>query len=141
MVRATGYLLDTNVVSELRKRRRSDQVVSWIESIPADRTFISVVTVGEIAKGIVKRRSSEAGKADADELQSWLEALILHYADRVLPIGIEIAVRWGRLCHEHPQLATDMLIAATAMEHGLTVATRNTGHFDVTGVSTLNPFN
>ena len=138
---ATGrFLIDTNVISELRKRRRSNKVVEWIATVPDDGAHISVVTIGEIAKGIAKRRDSKEHAREADELQAWFEGLLASYSDRILPIDVSVAVRWGRLCNEHPQLATDMLIAATALEHELTVATRNVAHFRTAGVATFNPF-
>jgi predicted nucleic acid-binding protein len=137
---ADRYLLDTNVVSELRKRQRNEKVVAWVTGLPDDVAFISVVTVGEIAKGIAKRRRTTATARDADALQAWLEGLLALHADRVLPIDVAVATRWGRLCDEHPQLATDMLLAATALERGLTVATRNVAHFSVAGVPAINPF-
>jgi predicted nucleic acid-binding protein len=136
---AAGYLLDTNVVSELRKSRRSASVVEWIAGVAADELFISVITVGEIAKGIAKRQRAEDAAA-AEALQAWLEGLLSSYADRVIPVDVPIATRWGRLSDAHPQLATDMLLAATALDRGLTVATRNVDHFAVANVPVVNPF-
>ena len=101
---------------------------------------ISVITIGEITKGIARQRRTAGGIAAADALQSWLEGLLMTYADRIIPVDIPIAARWGRLCDQHPQLATDMLLAATALDRGLTVATRNTEHFAVTKVPVFNPF-
>jgi predicted nucleic acid-binding protein len=137
---APRYLIDTNVVSELRKRRPNENVVRWISELPPDAAFLSVITIGEIAKGISKRRRSKAGAHEADELQSWMDGLIAIYADRILPVDVPVALRWGRLCDEHPQLATDMLIAATAIEAGLVVATRNVAHFTSAGVPAINPW-
>lgn len=134
------FLLDTNVISELRKRQRSAKVAAWMARMPDDSAFISVVTIGEVAKGIARRRRVGKGTSDADALQAWLEGLLSLYGDRILPIDVPIATRWGRLCDVHPQLATDMLLAATALEHGLTVATRNVAHFRVAAVPTVNPF-
>jgi predicted nucleic acid-binding protein len=134
-----GFLVDTNVISELRKPRRSPAVVRWVESVPADELYISIITIGEITRGIAGRRRTSGGVAAADVLQAWLEGLLATYADRVVHIDVPIAARWGRLCDRHPQLATDMLLA-TALDRGLTVATRNTGHFAVAGVPVFNPF-
>lgn len=136
------YLLDTNVLSELRKARRNPNVVSWIAAVPADELHLSVITIGEIAKGIAKQRrvASASAIAHADALQGWLEGLLVDYAQRIIAIDISIATRWGRLCEAHPQLATDMLLAATALDHELTVATRNTNHFRPSGVPVINPF-
>ncbi len=113
-----GFLIDTNVISELRKARRIPSVVEWIASVRAEQLHISVVTIGEITKGIAKRRRTAGAIAEADALQSWLEGLLATYADRIIPVDISIAARWGRLCDLHPQLATDMLIAATALDRG-----------------------
>ena len=136
----TRFLIDTNVISELRKTRRSPAVVEWITSVQAEQLHISVITIGEITKGIARQRRTAGGIAAADDLQAWLEGLLMTYADRIIPVDIPIAARWGRLCDQHPQLATDMLLAATALDRGLTVATRNTAHFAVTKVPVFNPF-
>jgi predicted nucleic acid-binding protein len=134
-----AYLLDTNIVSELRKKRRNANVVAWVAALRPDDAYLSVITIGEITRGIAKRRRDN-GSHEADELQAWLDGLLTTYADRIVPIDILIAARWGRLCEQHPQLATDMLLAATALERDLTVATRNVAHFSVANVPTLNPF-
>jgi predicted nucleic acid-binding protein len=138
-VSTRGYLLDTNVISELRRPKRSAAVVEWVGALATDGLFISVVTVGEIAKGIAKRRRM-SGAVAADALQSWLEGLLAMYADRIIPVDVPIATRWGRLCDVHPQLATDMLLAATALDRELTIATRNTDHFRLAGVPVVDPF-
>ena len=136
------YLLDTNVVSELRKPRRNPHVVKWLAAAPADGLHLSVITIGEIALGLARQRRAgtleAAGHADA--LQAWLEGLLADYAGRIIPVDIAIATRWGRLCDAHPQFATDMLVAATALDHGLTVATRNVAHFRPCGVPVIDPF-
>jgi toxin FitB len=136
------YLLDTNVVSELRKPRRNAHLLRWIAAVPADGLYLSVITIGEIAKGIAKQRRNrtESATVHADALQTWLEGLLLDYAERILPVDLAVATRWGRLCDLYPQLATDMHLAATALDHGLTVATRNIDHFRPSGVSVVNPF-
>ena len=138
----TEYLLDTNVVSELRKPRRNPHVVRWLSAALADRLYLSVITVGEVAKGIAKQRRAGSDESDshADALQSWLDGLLVGYADRILIVDVPIASRWGRLCDEHPQHPTDMLLAATALHHGLTVVTRNVSHFEPTRVPIVNPF-
>ena len=136
------YLLDTNVVSELRKPRRNPNVVRWIGSVPADGLHLSVITIGEIAKGIAKQRrvGTPSATAKADALQSWMEGLLTDHADRVLDVDVLIATRWGRLCDAYPNFATDMLLAATAFQHGLIVATRNVAHFRPCGVPVIDPF-
>ncbi len=100
--------------------------------------YLSVVTLGEIERGVEKRRKTDPGFAD--ELAAWIESLTRLYADRILPITPGIARRWGRLCAQLGHDGADLLIAATALSHGLTVATRNTGHFEPAGVSVINPF-
>ena len=137
---SAGFLLDTNIISELRKPRRNPGVVAWLTGVPPRQLYLSVITVGEITKGIAKRRRSTGGAAVADSLQAWLEGLLTAYSDRIVPVDVPIAARWGRLCDLHPQLATDMLLAATALDRGLTVATRNTAHFEVAKVPVINPF-
>jgi toxin FitB len=132
------YLLDTNVVSELRRPRPDPHVIGWFGKLPDDSCFLSVLTVGEIAKGIAKRRRDNPDHADA--LQEWLDRLVSEYAARVLPVDADIAVRWGALVDAHPQFAVDMLLAATALERGLTMVTRNEDHFRVAGVPVVNPF-
>jgi predicted nucleic acid-binding protein len=136
------YLVDTNVLSELRKRRRNVNVVAWVSSVPPEQLHLSVITIGEIAKGIarIRRVTSDEAAADADALQAWLDGLLAAFSDRIKPVDVRIATRWGRLCDTYPQLATDMLLAATALDWGLTVATRNVEHFSVAGVPVLDPF-
>jgi toxin FitB len=136
------YLVDTNVLSELRRPRRNPNVVAWLSAASDEGLHLSVITVGEIAKGIakVRRAGSPRALADADSLQSWLESVLAEFSQRILPVTVSVATRWGRLCEAHPQLPTDMLIAATALEHGLTVATRNVDHFRLAQVLVVNPF-
>ena len=129
-------LLDTMVLSELRKRRPSAKVVAWMRGQPDAEVFISVVSVGEIERGIAKARDS----AFATELARWLEDLLRFYSDRILPVTPVIARRWGRLSAQLGHDGADLLIAATAAAHGLTVATRNVRHFKPAGVPVLNPF-
>ena len=96
----TRFLIDTNVISELRKTRRSPAVVEWITSVQAEQLHISVITIGEITKGIARQRRTAGGIAAADDLQAWLEGLLMTYADRIIPVDIPIAARWGRLCDQ-----------------------------------------
>jgi predicted nucleic acid-binding protein len=134
------YLLDTVVLSELRKPapRRSRNLVRWIGEVPSQDLFISVVTIGEIERGLEQQR--QANPAFAKDLAARLEAVLRTYADRMLPIDIAVARRWGRLSHRLGNKGLDLAIAATALEHGLTVATRNVAHFEPTGVRVINPF-
>jgi len=100
--------------------------------------FISVVTVGEIARGIAQRRRDNPAHAEA--LEAWLDRILIDYGDRVLPVDSSVGRRWGALVAVHPELARDMLLAATALEHALTVATRNEAHIRRSGASVINPF-
>jgi toxin FitB len=131
-------LLDTVVLSELRKSKPSPKVVTWLQKQRPDELFISVVSLGEIERGIVKARKTDA--AFAQSLSTWLEDLVLLYNDRILAVSAPIARRWGRLSAELGHDGADLLIAATALEHGLAVATRNVRHFKPTGVGVVNPF-
>jgi predicted nucleic acid-binding protein len=132
------YLLDTVVLSELRKRHRNPKVVEWIGQRVSSELYLSVVTVGEIERGIAqqKRRNPEFSR----ELSFWLDRVLSLYGDRILQIDTPITRRWGRLSADLGHDGPDLLIAATALEHGLTVVTRNTRHFEPTGVAVINPF-
>jgi len=132
------FLLDTVIVSELRKRKPDTGVVRWISEQPDDQLFLSVVTLGEIERGIEKRRSADP--EFTDQLTAWLEGLTRLYGDRILPVTPAIALRWGRLSAQLGHDGADLLIAATALSHGLAVVTRNTTHFAPSGVAVINPF-
>lgn len=131
------YLLDTNVVSELRRARPHGAVVGWIERVPNEDLFLSAVTIGEIQAGIELTRDQDAAKAEA--IEGWLEQVAASYA--VLPMDAAAFRVWARLKHRTSNtLVEDAMIAATAIVHGLTVATRNLRDFDALGVATFNPF-
>jgi toxin FitB len=129
-------LLDTVVVSELRKSRPNARVIDWMRGLRESDVFISVVTIGEIERGIVKLQDADFART----LTRWLEDLLRFYGDRVLPITPDIARRWGRLSAELEHEGADLLIAATAAAHGLTIATRNVRHFAPTSVPAIDPF-
>lgn len=133
-----AYLIDTCIFSELRKPRPQAGVVAWMANIQPDEAFLSVLTLGEIRRGIELRRSKDA--VAARSLERWLRGLETHYSDRILPVTPAIADRWGRLAPDQPLPVTDGLIAATALEHKLTVVTRNTVDFKRSGVGVLDPF-
>jgi predicted nucleic acid-binding protein len=132
------FLLDTNVVSELRATRPDQGVVTWVKSLDSEQIFFSVLTIGEIHRGIVSLARRDPQQADS--LASWLAGLVTAYGDRILPITAEIAHRWGELNGMRTFPAVDSLIAATAHEHGLTVVTRNVSDFAGLDVAVLNPF-
>ena len=135
----TGYLLDTNVISELRKRdRASEYVRSWLHAHRADEFWLSVLVVGELRRGVelVARRDDAAASA----LRAWLDSTVQDYADRILPITLAISERWATLSVPDPIPVIDGLLAATAIEHHLTLATRNVSDVRATGAEVVNPF-
>lgn len=133
-----SFLLDTVLLSDLRKAKPSRKVVRWIQTQKSETLFISVVSVGEIERGIERARKTDA--AFAAELEIWLEALLRLYDDHVLPVSANTARLWGRLSAKLGHDGADLLLAATALTHGLTVVTRNVKHFAPTGVAVINPF-
>ena len=131
------YLLDTNVVSELRKPRPHGAVLAWIESVDDAQLFVSAVTLGEIQAGIELTREQDATKAN--EIEVWLEQVASAY--NVLPIDAATFRQWARLMHKKSDtLYEDAMIAATSKVHGLTVVTRNVADFQELGLKVLNPF-
>lgn len=134
-----SFLLDTNVVSELRKRENCHpKVRSWMLANLDVGHFLSVMTLGEIRNGIEILRRKNAIKAES--IEQWLNQVHLDYAGVILPVTEEVADLWGRLNCPDTLPTTDSLIAATAIVHGLTVATRNVDDFIRSGVSVVNPF-
>ncbi|MBL1276383.1 MAG: type II toxin-antitoxin system VapC family toxin [Ectothiorhodospiraceae bacterium] len=139
------YLIDTNVLSEIRKNQKANKGVrDFFESIANEtsdeqRLFISVVTIGELRRGIelIKHRGDTP---QADRLEKWLRVILDEYRDNILEIDDDTAQLWGKLRVPHPGNAIDKFIAATALIHGLTVVTRNNKDFIKTGVPVLNPF-
>ena len=133
------YLLDTNVLSELRKgRRASPEVLGWAEARRRDAHYVSVLSLGEVRRGIEMLRGSE--RARRAELEAWLGRLGDEYADAILGVSAAVADRWGRLGAGRPLPVVDGLLAATALEHGLTLVTRNGKDFRGLGVKVENPF-
>ena len=131
------YLLDTNVVSELRKQRPHGGVVAWLESLEEAQLFLSVVTLAEIQAGIEMTWEQDAEKAK--EIETWLELVAESY--NVLPMDAATFRAWARLMHRRSDtLYEDAMIAATAQVHGLTVATRNVADFATLGAKVFNPF-
>jgi predicted nucleic acid-binding protein len=131
------YLLDTNVVSELRKQRPHGGVVAWLQSIDDAQLYLSAVTLGEIQAGIELTREQDPRKAE--EIETWLELVAGAY--NVLPMDAATFRAWARLMHRKSDtLYEDAMIAATAKVHGLTVATRNVSDFNALGLDVFNPF-
>jgi toxin FitB len=133
-----SYLLDTNVLSELRKQRCDPAVREWLSQQREAELFISVVTLGELKFGIENKRLKDP--AQAEGLDRWFRRLRRNYSGKILPLNEEIAELWGELCPDQPLSFKDGLIAATALYHGLTVVTRNVRDFRRSGVDLLNPF-
>jgi predicted nucleic acid-binding protein len=134
------FLLDTVVLSELRKhpRQRNRNLVRWIGEVPSQDLFVSVLTVGEIERGIERQR--QLNPPFAEDIAAWLDMILRTYEGNILAVDVAVARRWGRLSHRIGNKGLDLAIAATALEHGLTVATRNVSDFEQTGAAFLNPF-
>ena len=113
-------------------------MIRWLHGRPADDLFLSAVTIGEIERGIVRQREQDPVFAEALEL--WLDRTVEIYGDRILPVDTRVGRRWGGLSARIGNEGADLLIAATALEHGLVVVTRNIRHFERTGVEIINPF-
>ena len=134
-----NYLIDTNVISELRKGERADpHVAAWFSGLADEEVFLSALTLGEIRRGIesIRRRDPKSAAA----LESWLGRIADQHRNRILPVDRSIAEEWGRMNVPDPLPVIDGLLAATASVLGLTLATRNTADIARTGVSCLNPF-
>ena len=131
------YVLDTNVVSELRRPRPNPAVVGWLSGTTAGQIFIAAVSFGELQAGVEMTRRQDPEKAAA--IEGWIDAVAASYS--IIPMDEVIFRRWARLMHRRSDdLIEDAMIAATAMVHNMTVVTRNLRDFEQFGVSTLNPF-
>ena len=133
------YLLDTNVVSELRKGPRCHtRVATWFEGVDDHDLGLSVLVIGELRRGAESLRRRDPRGASA--LERWLSRMLRDFAERILPIDARVAEEWGRLSALRPGSVVDVLLAATARVHGLALVTRNVRDIEWTGVPWLNPF-
>lgn len=133
------YLIDTNIISEVRKGAKSDaNVAGWWDSIDDRDIYLSVLVLGEIRKGVERLRPTDPAQAMA--LENWLDAVVRSFADRVLPIDQAVANEWGRMSAKRPVSTIDALLAATAKVHGMTLATRNVSDIADLGADFVNPF-
>ena len=130
-----SFLLDTDILSAIRRKQRDQNLEKWLLSINSLDVYISVVTIGEVERGITQQRRNNP--EFAEDLQRWLDTILQRYQQRILPLSISIAQRWGRLSAELGHNSADLMIAATALEHNLIVATR---HFEPTQVGLINPY-
>jgi predicted nucleic acid-binding protein len=132
------YLLDTNVISALRRPERAPQVAAWLRGKAEGDLYLSVVTLGEVERGIAKQDRIDT--AFARDLRAWLDRTVLLFSDRLLPFGADEARIWGRLSARIGHGGADLMIAATALHHGAVVVTGNVDDFAPTGVRVENPF-
>lgn len=133
-----SYVVDTNVVSELRKPACNEVVRAWWDSVDESDLYISVVALGEIRRGIERLRSRDPMQAELFE--RWLRGLATTFAGRVLPVSSAVADRWGRIDASRPTAVEDGLMAATAIVHGMTFVTRNVKDVAETGAQLLDPW-
>lgn len=134
-----SYLLDTNVLSETRRRRPDPGVTEWISATPPDRLHLSALTVGEIGRGI-SHLLYRGDHRQAALFEGWLDDVVDEFGDRIVPVTVDVARQWGRQSPARPVPTVDALIAATATVHGWTLVTRNAKDFDRADVPVLNPF-
>lgn len=134
-----SFLIDTNIVTEIRKGSRCDPAVAaWWAGVAEDDLRVSVLVLGEIRKGVELARQRDPQKARA--LETWLNDLVSDFGDRILPVDAAVAGEWGRMAAVRPVPAIDALMAATARTNGLTLVTRNTADVAGLDVEVLNPF-
>ncbi|MGA2438243.1 MAG: type II toxin-antitoxin system VapC family toxin [Acidobacteriaceae bacterium] len=132
------YLLDTNVLSETRKRHADEKVLAFVAESDPSTLYISVLTLGELRKGVALKHRSDPSAAES--IATWVDGLEFSFADRILGIDAATARLWGELSAERPRPVIDTLLAATAVVHGLTLVTRNTSDVQDIDVKLHNPF-
>lgn len=133
------YLLDTNVVSEIQKKKPNPQVVAWFSVVHYSQLHISCITIGEIRKGMLKLSKNDS--VASLKLKKWLEELIIDYNERILNIDKEIFEEWGELMSIDGTNAIDALIAAQAKQNNMILVTRNTKHYNMFNIKIFDPFN
>ena len=131
------FLIDTDVLSALRRQERNPEVARWTSAQRAADLYLSVVTIGEIERSVSRKQRSNPEFART--LGIWLDNVIALYGEHILGVNLAVARRWGQLSAAIGNDSADLLVAATALEHGLTVVTRNVRHFQPTGVKVIDP--
>jgi hypothetical protein len=134
----TQYLLDTNILSETRKKNPNEKVIAFLANTHPSAIYVSVLALGELRKGIAQKLRTDP--ATAAVLAAWVDGLEFSFADRILGIDAATARVWGELSAQHPRPVIDTLLAATAIVHGLTLVARNTSDVQDLDVRLLNPF-
>lgn len=135
---APAYLLDTNVLSETRRKKADPGVIAFLESVDSASLFLSVLTIGELRKGVAAKMRTDP--ATAKNLAAWVEGLEFGFADRILDIDAATARLWGDWSGDRPRPVVDTLLAATAVQHSLTFVTRNTRDVEGTPVKLHSPW-
>ncbi|MBB5752989.1 type II toxin-antitoxin system VapC family toxin [Prosthecomicrobium pneumaticum] len=133
-----GFLLDTNIVSELRKSRPHPGVAAFVDGLDEDAMYVSALTMGELRKGAVSKMRTDA--AMGESLRQWINEVEMLFRDRILSVDASVADQWGRLAAGRSRPIIDTLIAATAMVHGMTLVTRNVADVRDTGVALVDPW-
>ena len=133
-----SFLLDTNVVSETRKRAPSPGVLAWLSRVSEGELFLSVLSLGELHRGVLLKGKTDASAAAA--LAHWLNGIEVLFSDRLLPVDAAVCRQWAAFTTTPTLPVIDSLLAATASVHGLTIVTRNLKDFEGLGVATLNPW-
>jgi len=133
-----GYLLDTNVISETRKSRADAGVMAFLSAADSAGLYLSVLTLGELRKGVAAKRRTDPSAGE--QLGLWVDGIEANFADRLLSVDVQTARLWGELSASRSLPAVDTLIAATAIDHGLTLVTRNIRDIELTGVSLVDPW-
>ena len=138
MTRPAQYLLDTNILSETRKKQADEKVVAFLTSADPSSIYISVLTLGELRKGVAQKRRTDP--ATAASLAAWVDGLEFGFANHILAVDTATAKVWGELSAQRPRPVIDTLLAATAIVHELTFVTRNTSDVEDIDMTLLNPF-